>query len=347
MRQLETLDTENKANRADSRETLLRQWEMLKLLPTRDWLTTADIVQKLADAGFNTTQRTVQRDMDKLSGVFPLECNEKSAPFGWRWQKGSDLSVPGLSVSEALTLKMVGDYLTPLLPQSMLEGLRPKLDAASQKLAAVEEKNTAARWTDKIRVVHPLVNMLPPDINSDVMAVLQDALLQEKQLEVVYQKFGTDTPKNYTLHPLAMVQRGAITYLVCTVFDYQDVLLFAVHRMIDATILDDKVEPLDGFDIDDYINKGHLDFGGGNSIVLKLWVSKTLGRSLRESPLSSDMQMAESDSEGYKITATVQDTLQLKWWLLSHSSAVKVLEPQALRDEVVGCLREALEGYDE
>lgn len=332
--------------KADSKDTLVRQWEMLKLLDTRYWLTTSEITERLAGLGYGVDQRTVQRDLEKLSTVFlDIDCNKKSAPFGWRWKQGADLGVRGLSVSEALTLKMVDEFLAPMLPASMLESLRPRLKQATEKLDSLEAAdNPAARWTEKIRVVHPVMNMVAPDVRPEVMETVQEGLLREKQIEVGYHRIGTDAPSAHRIHPLAMVQRGPVTYLVCTVFDYSDIRLYALHRMVTATLLDDAIEWPQGFSIDNYIREGHLHFGNGGDIFLKLWVSKDAGSYLRESPLEGDMRMQES-GDGYEVTATVRDTMQLKWWLLSRGRDAIVLEPAEFREKMIFSLRDALDGY--
>lgn len=333
--------------KGDSKDTLTRQWEMLKMLPTRGTgLSAPELVERLASKGFGVDLRTVQRDLAKLSKPFQLVCNEASPPYGWRFMEGTDLGIPGLTVAEALTLKMVDEFLAPMLPASMLESLRSRLEQATKKLDALEAAdNPAARWAEKIRVVHPAMNMVAPDIKPEVMAILQEGLLRERQLEVAYQRLGAEAPSTHRIHPLALVQRGPIVYLVCTVFDYDDPRLYAVHRMASATLLEDEVKWPEGFSIDSYIQEGHLHFGDGSDISLKLWVDKSLGAILHESPLSTDMNMKEC-GEGFEVKATVQDTLQLKWWLLSRSREVKVLAPKTLREAVVRHLREALEKYE-
>lgn len=49
------------------RNTLSRQWELLQLLPTSESGATARALQeRLAEAGFPTTKRTVERDLEDL-----------------------------------------------------------------------------------------------------------------------------------------------------------------------------------------------------------------------------------------------------------------------------------------
>ncbi|MCE1118944.1 MULTISPECIES: WYL domain-containing protein [Pseudomonas] len=79
---------------ATTRATLSRQWALLRQLPSRSpGTTSADLVWRLRDVGFNVSKRTVERDLNELSLIFPLERNDKSIPFGWHWSAnaGSEL----------------------------------------------------------------------------------------------------------------------------------------------------------------------------------------------------------------------------------------------------------------
>jgi len=77
-------------------DTLMRQWQMLRLVPRHPGeISTAELKQRLADEGFDTTQRTIQRDLMTLSDIYPLTCDDRSKPFGWSWMSEADvLDVP-------------------------------------------------------------------------------------------------------------------------------------------------------------------------------------------------------------------------------------------------------------
>lgn len=69
---------------AVSHETLVRQLQMLQLIPRSPaQVTVAELTGSLAELGFVVTGRTVQRDLNDIASVMPLECNDKSKPYGW------------------------------------------------------------------------------------------------------------------------------------------------------------------------------------------------------------------------------------------------------------------------
>lgn len=208
--------------KAAQHHALARQWQVLRLLPTKPpGITSRELVEKLEREGFTVTKRTVERDLAELSTIFGIACNDKGMPYGWHWMKGEYADLPGLTVSDAVSLRLVEDLLRPLLPSAMLESLEARFGQAKAKLAELSADNPNAKWTEKVRYVSPSMPFLPPQIDSAVLDAVHNAMLNEHQIEVEYGKAAGEQ-KTYRLHPLALVQRGQITYLVATAFDYED-----------------------------------------------------------------------------------------------------------------------------
>ena len=51
-------------------DSLLRQWEMLKLIPRDRTITVREIKDKLDGLGYCISSRSIERDLDKLSIPF-------------------------------------------------------------------------------------------------------------------------------------------------------------------------------------------------------------------------------------------------------------------------------------
>jgi predicted DNA-binding transcriptional regulator YafY len=88
-----------------------------------------------------------------------------------------------------------------------------------------------------------------------------------------------------------------------------------------------------------------MQFGTHEKIQLEAWVSEGLARLLQEAPISHDMLLVAED-DGSRLTATVNDSWELKWWVLSHAGSIQVHKPQGLRDEITQRSRAALELHE-
>lgn len=329
-----------------TRRTISRQWELLKLLPNRaPGLTAAELHQQLEEAGHRTTKRTVERDLNELSSLFPLHCNDKGTPYGWYWQPGRSIDLPGITVGEALTLRLVEDSIRPLVPGLMLKSLEPRFSQARQKLKALSEESASARWIDKVASVQPTLNLIAPDIKAEHLDLLQRALLEDLQLLCLYQSANKNRVHELTLNPLAMVQRGQITYLVACADTFDDVRLYAAHRFEAVTMLGQPGRRPAGFDLRNYIQTGAMQFGATQAIQLHAWVDPALAKRLHETPLSEDMTLI-AESDGARLTATVNDSWELKWWLLSQAGSIRVDAPTTLRQVLIDSQRQSLALHD-
>jgi predicted DNA-binding transcriptional regulator YafY len=333
--------------------TLVRILDMLRSLPRAGSGATADeLLKKLQEKGYEVQKRTIERDLKTLRQAFGayIKCNDKSKPYGWRWHDDAEFEVVAMSVTEALSLQAIDEAIKPLLPASVLASLKPRFKQARTLLTDLSPKNKHASWAQKVRSVQPGLPMRPPHIEANVLAVVQECLLSDECIKVQYQSAGSDAPKERLLHPLALVQRGPVTYLIAMTNDYVVPFLYAVHRIQQAERTYLSARTLPGFDIDQYIAEGHLQFGDqeatGEEIKLEAIVADGLMKILMETPISADQELNEKNGRWW-VKATLRDTRQLQWWVLSQGASIEVRSPKSLRIRVGESLRLAAALYTE
>lgn len=331
----------------DKSSVIRRQWELMRLLPSSGTGRLAsELTQMLNDAGFGISKRQVERDLKDLMEAFNLEHDDVPTGRGWRWPKGGSADLPAMTISEALSLTLVEDTLKSIMPISMLDGLEGRFRHARNDLAKLSKENRKAKWASKVRMVSPTMPMIPPAIEPAILAAVQEALLADEQIEVEYQSVSAEEPKTMTLSPLGIVVRGAVSYLVATAYEYENPWLFAMHRIHKVTRSVRSVKRPADFDLDEFIQSGELHFGNGKQIKLSAWIKPNsyLSKTLAESPMSNDQKLTGS-GERLKLTATVADTWQLHWWLLSQGANIEVIAPAALRKKIGGMLTNAAAQY--
>lgn len=328
-------------------ETLLRQWQTLRLIPRHPRkITASEVMRQLAAEGYDVGKRTVERDLQALSGVFPLISDERSRPYGWSWERdAAGFDLPGMSVSESLTVIMAQEHLRSVMPASTLSQMAPYFRQAEQKLNALSGHSSLAGWFDKVRIIPPTQPLLAPQVDESVLSTLQEGLLQNRQCEITYQRRGADGMVTYPVNPLGIVQRGIVLYLVCTIKTYPDLKILAIHRVQSATLLDAAAYRPDGFHLDNYLASGAFGWQADRSIQFEALFSVDAGNHLYETPLSVDQIITPQDDR-LKVTATIQYTQQLVWWLLGFAAEVEVIAPVELRDHLKEKLRSAVSRYD-
>ena len=325
---------------------IIRQWQMLRMLKVSHWDDkrlgrwdkASEITRKLNDLGFDIKVRTVQRDLRELSTIFPIELNDNNPrDYGWRWLRGHELNIQGMSSPEALAMRLVEMQLKQQLPAVMLDALEGVFNLARKCLDDLEKQNNqrVKSWLNKIRVVQPNQSLLPPILDPKIQSDIYNALLDNRQISVHYQNVDKSFEKEILLHPLAIIMRGAVSYLVATAWKFEDPRLYALHRFSQVNVLDETCKVPRGFNVDNVLEEGFADFAvQSESIKLELRCCDGVRNFLTEARLSEDQEIIAMEDGWSKLTATVNDTRQLRWWLLSQGAGLEVCAPQSLRQEI-------------
>lgn len=334
----------------EATETILRQWNMLRLIPRHPGsIGTRDLKNKLVDEDFHVDVRTIQRDLEKLSAIFPLDWEEKGKAYRWFWTEGAKvMDIPGMDQAAALAFRLVEEHLSPLLPQSTLRHLEPHFRNAKEILKPVRGTRLGL-WPDKVCVIGRGPELMPPPIKPDVHAAVYRALLEDRQLEVTYKSKASDKPKSYPLNPLGLVFRDGVVYLVGTAKEYPDIRHFVMHRMSDPKVLDTPCRRPAGFNLHAYV-KQDLRFAYPISpglIRLKALFSAGSAAHLSERVMSKDQNLTHQKDSRVLLEATVMDTLELRWWLRGFGHKVEVLGPKALREEFKAIAKGMAKTYKE
>lgn len=329
----------------DASQTIARQWAMLRGIPRAPIMATvSELASKLLDEGFNVSRRTIERDLHILSARFPLVLDDRSKPYGWSWMKNANFEfMPGLTSSQSVALLLAKTHLRNLLPQSMHKDLAPVFDAAERELSSSGWKD----WHARTAVVPAFLSLLPPKISSDVVSTVQTALAHKRCLTGRYRAKGSIDTKSMQIHPLGLLSRGPVLYLVCTLFDYQDVRQLAIHRLSGVVETPESRKEPKGFDFPTYAKTEASSFFSKGTIRMVARFDRPAAEHLQETPLSTD-QTWQPIANTYliQVTATVEDDEQLRWWLLAFGCQVEVRKPASLRKEIEAELRLSLRRYD-
>ena len=317
-------------------DTLLRHWHMLRRIPRYPRkVSTAELAESLDTAGYPTSRRTIQRDLDKLSVEFPL-VTDGNKPSGWSWQEDAEIfDVPGMDTSAALTFHMVDVYLSRLLPKGCLASLAPHFRHAENLLQKMEGGGLK-HWPGKVRIVQRAQTLQPPDVEPEVMVTVYEALYHDRQFLGEYCSRGEKATREFVVNPLGLIFNDPVVYLAATLWDYQDVRLLALHRFQTARLLMDGCKRPAGFDLDAYLQSGAVAFPvaqGAEKLKLKFRMTGDVAHHLQECRLCDDQKVVPRDDGFVQVSGTVADTHQLRWWLLGFGSHVEVLEPESLRAE--------------
>ena len=301
-------------------DAVARLIQLLQLIPRRRKKPVRQLHEELADLGYRTTLRTVQRDLEKLAERFPIE-SDAAKPAGWRWSEGAtDVSLPVMEPSVALTFLVLQEHVRHLLPPQVVEDLQPRFEEARRTLERQPDSGLR-RWPQRIAVTSRSLPMIPPDIDQAIQRTVFDALARRRQLQLKYRPYASDTINAYVLHPQGLIAREGVIYLVALVADYNDPRSLVLHRFVSADVVESPARESPDFDIDRYITEGGVAIATGGQVRLEAVFRSARAHAFTESRISHDQRVEliplPDGSTGHRLTATLQDTLQLTWWLQS------------------------------
>lgn len=289
------------------------------------------------------SKRTVERDLNDLSAIFPLTTTIGSPPIGWRWLEGAVQELPGLDLVESLSLSLVGDLLSQTFPPSLHPAITARVAEARQKLAALPGYPTAA-WSQLARYIPPGQALLAPKVDAGVLDLVEQSLVHRRQLAVSYLSAIAGHEQEFHLHPIALLSHGPTPYLLASFGKDDDLRQYPLHRFQSAELLENPSHRPDDFNLDTFLAEGGATFGGQKAIRLEATVGPDLANILRETPLSED-QVLREEAGVTRLKATVTYSWQLVFYLLSQGPRITILKPLSLRNEILENLTSALANY--
>lgn len=328
-----------------STETLRRQWTLLMAMPASPrWLSTRELHQRLVDESFDVSIRTIQRDLDWLSGTFPLISEVRGKSHYWQWMKGSPgLEIPAMNRQTALVFRLTAQYLRSLMPGNVLKLLDPYFDRASEAL----QDTPLADWDERVIQIDPGMPMSSPEIDPKARDVVFEALLDGLRFKAEYARRYESESRTLEVNPLGIVTRDQVTYLVCTIWDYEDIRQIALHRISKVKLLAKEATAVEGFELMRYVTND-LAFSYPESpcqLKLKALFDEGAAFHLTERQISDDQVLQKTKSGLYRLTATVADTSTLRWWLLGFGDGAEVLGPKSLRNEISAMVERMAQMY--
>jgi len=224
---------------------VIRQWTILREIErARTAGVTIDELAALCDV----TTRTIRRDLQALEEAgFPLFDDKGRDDGKTRWlvngQAFKGLSA-GLTVSELCAL-----YFSRTLLES-LSGtpFRDEVESAFEKLSSALTPHMRQFLDQLPRVIATKAD--PSRRKEDpkqqrLIARALEATLQLRQATILYHSKSSDRTKTYLVHPyrLAFAQGGL--YLLAYVPEYGEVRTFAVERLQEISLLEERFTPIE------------------------------------------------------------------------------------------------------
>lgn len=288
--------------------------------------------------------RMLQRDLDYL---FNSESNiiksKKGKNNKWSFEQGTKLSQL-MSPSVALAMNMLAQYANHLLPCSVNKQLQGHFNQAQRTLTC----SKLTTWQLKIATAQAGFQLHKAEIDPEVLDIVEQAIIDQSQLKVVYQnrptKLGHQIAAARLISPLGLVIKGNVYYLIASTPENQK-RVFAMHRMSSAERSYNEVKFPTDFNLQEFMEKEGIGFPTHKIVNIKLKVDRIRGYHLIETPLCPQQQVIDFDDQYFIIKASLYESHELHWWLMSIADISEVIAPLSLRNKIIENLEIAIGMY--
>jgi predicted DNA-binding transcriptional regulator YafY len=322
---------------------VIRQWTILREVErARGAGVTIDDLASLC----SVTTRTIRRDLQALEEAgFPLYDDRSHDDGKTRWQVNGQafkgLSA-GLTVSELCAL-----YFSRTLLES-LSGtpFREDVESAFDKLSAVLTPHMRQFLDQLPRVIatkaDPARRHDHPRQQQFIARAL-DATLHLRQAQLTYHSRSSDRTKTYLVHPYRLAYAQGALYLLAYVPEYSEVRTFAVERIQDISLLEERFTPIE--ELPDTAFPHSLGVHSGPPEPVEIEFEAAVADYVRAREWHPSQRMRDGASGGVLLSLDVCLDRALHSWILSFGPFARVVSPPDLAREIAEQFAEATARY--
>lgn len=353
---------------------LARRLAIINILPRLDKAGTAqgmtvDQVMARLGAQHGVDRRTYERDLQELGdehgewramGVEVIGRRSARDARTNEWfttERSRILLFKSLTPIDALIASFARQELSPFLPSEARQSLDDQIAMVEEKvrhLQLTSEHRQGIAYKDKIRRIPDGAPLAPSMTSPEHLQAVNDALMQNTMLHIVYRAAKARGGKRYVVYPIGLVIHDRSVRLLAIEEGQlplpapaRVVKSFLLHRMQEVENAGPVPRNLKVPTLDEAIASGALDMWSRGVIHLHLQFAAgedalVFARTLEEMPLAADQRIEPNARGQLELTASVTDTSGLRRMLQSMAREVKVLGPGNLKDDIRKFLRDGL-----
>jgi predicted DNA-binding transcriptional regulator YafY len=310
-----------------------RLMSVLLLLQARGQVTERELAEQL-----EVSQRTIHRDLEALSAARIPVSAVRGAQGGWQLEKGWRTHVPSLDEAELRALLMAQ-------PRALgNERMAAAAQSAMNKLmAAMPEsmKAQAAHMQQRLHVDPTGWRGTGEDVS--MLTVVQEAVARDRKLTFEYTKADGEESSR-TVDPLGLVSKGLSWYMVARTA--KGMRTFRVSRMRKVTVLAVQFERPARFDLAEHWKAATAELDRKRaSFKTVLSVRAEAVRRLQSWCVTREASREWAKKAGEKrmaLEVDFDDEGMARFFVLGMGAAVRVMEPEGLREWVGRQVREVV-----
>jgi predicted DNA-binding transcriptional regulator YafY len=317
---------------------VIRQWSILKELEASRRVT----IDELA-ARTGVTTRTIRRDLEALQTAgFPLFDETHDGKKYWTLEQKAfrRLDDTGFTLAELSALYFSRTLVECLSGTPFQRDVTSAFDKLSGALTPGMKQ-----FLDRMPLVmeakaEPGAQATEP--RTKEVAQLVEATMQHRRVTMRYHSFSSNREKTYVFEPYRLVFGQGGLYVIGMVPEYGELRTFAVDRVEQLSLTEERFEPLE-LPEDAFANSLGVNQGAPEKIEVTF--APKIARYIRERVWHPSQELVDGPDGSLQLTLHVVNDWALKSWILGFGGLATVLSPEALAADVRSELEAALKYY--
>lgn len=287
-------------------------------------------------------QRTVERDIARLRDIFDLPIAYDRQHNGYYFTREFFFPPVRLKEGEAVVLFLGQKILSQCRGLPFEEEVRQALEKVG--LLLTDDATVSSRVVEQTISFHiDPIRGREEQVGRD-FAVLENAIQHHRVVFMRYYSLARDQITERKVDPYHLRFSDGVWYLIGFCHRRRDYRTFALDRILELSATDEGFEPDPRFSVEDYLAHS-LFIERGQTQTVALRFDEDQARYVRGREWHPSQQIEELPSGGLILRLEIGGLGEVKRWLLTFGSHVEVLEPPALRLEMVREIEKMTEIY--
>jgi len=318
---------------------VIRQWSILKELEASRRVTIDDLALRTG-----VTTRTIRRDLEALQTAgFPLFDETHDGKKFWTLEQKAfkRLEDTAFTLAELSALYFSRTLVECLSGTPFERDVRSAFDKLSAALTPGMKQ-----FLDRMPLVmqakaEPGAQAAAP--RTKEVAQLVEATMQQRRVTMRYHSFSSNREKTYVFEPYRLLFGQGGLYVIGMVPEYGGLRTFAVDRVAQVSVTEERFEPLE---LPDDAFAHSLGVNQGTPEKIEVLFASKIARYVRERVWHPSQELVELPDGSLRLTLNVVNDWALKSWILGFGGLAKVTTPERLAAEIGAELRTATANYE-
>lgn len=293
-------------------------------------------------AAYEVSSKSIMRDIDYLKNQAGAPIEYVRDRHGFSYTEES-YRLPAMQISESdlfaisLARKTLRQYENTPLYQKLIKVFK-KIEESLPERVSVDPA-----WVDeRMSVVPESHTAIAPEVWEDVA----EGLRQSRQLEIYYLKPGAETAEPRLVDPYHTVNFQGEWYLIGQCHQRQGIRTFAISRIKTTRSTGRSFTVPADFSYKQFSGHQFGIFQGDHDYRVELLFSSQHRPYVEEREWYREQHLERRADGTLLLTFSTSHLFEVKRWVLSWGSGVKVLAPQELADNLREELQQALMAYE-